>query len=258
MRVISRPVVLAAVCMLIAGSATARAQDVTVAAASDLQTSLPGLIAQFERETARRVRVTFGSSGNFFAQIQNGAPFDVFLSADVTYPERLQDAGLTEPGTLTRYANGRLALWTRTDSGVDVRGGLGMLRDGRVKRIAIANPDHAPYGRAALEALRRAGIYEDVRGRFLMGENIAQAAQFAESGNADVAIIALSLAQGPALKAVGTYVVIPASMHPPIEQGAVVLKGAKNKTAARQFLAYLGQPHAADYLAERGFEVPRR
>jgi molybdate transport system substrate-binding protein len=205
-----------------------------------------------------QVSATFGSSGNFFTQIQNGAPFDVFLSADIEYPRRLVEAGFAQRGTLVRYAEGRLVLWTRRDSGVDVTPGLRALADARVRRIAIANPEHAPYGRAAVAALRREGLYDRVRPRLVLGENILQAAQFAHSGNADAGIIALSLAVGPSLRALGTYAEIPASLHPPIEQGAVVLESARDRQAARRFLAFLQQPESADFLKEHGLESNER
>ncbi len=184
----------------------ASAQGLTVAAASDLQAALPAMASQFEKETGQRVVLTFGSSGNFFTQIQNGAPFDVFLSADIDYPRRLEREGLAERGSLFEYATGRLVLWTRNDSGIDVRRGLTVLADARVRHIAIANPEHAPYGRAAVAALRHEGLYERVRSKFVLGENISQAAQFAQSGNAEVGVLALSLALSPTLKSSGTYV----------------------------------------------------
>ena len=237
--------------------AAAQAPDVRVAAASDLQAALPGLVARFEQETGLQASATFGSSGNFFTQIQNGAPFDVYLSADIDYPRRLQQAGFGEPGTLVAYATGRIVLWTRHDSGIDIRAGLPALRGAGVRRIAIANPGHAPYGRAAVAALRRAGLYEQVRARLVLGENIAQAAQFAQSGNADAGILALSLALGSTLRATGTYVEVPASLHPPIEQGAIVLRGARNAAAARRFLAFLQRPDIVQYLDAEGFESPR-
>lgn len=237
--------------------AAAQTPDLRVAAASDLQAALPGLLARFERATGLRARATFGSSGNFFTQIQNGAPFDIFLSADIDYPRRLQQAGLGEPGTLVGYATGRIVLWTRRDSGIDIRAGLPALAAAGVRRIAVANPEHAPYGRAAVAALRSAGLYEQVRARLVMGENIAQAAQFAQSGNAEAGILALSLALGPTLRAAGTYVEIPASLHPPIEQGAIVLRSARSPAAARRFLAFLQRPDIAQYLDAEGFEPPR-
>ncbi len=160
-----------------------------MAAASDLQSALPAIASQFEKDSGQRVILTFGSSGNFFTQIQNGAPFDVFLSADIDYPRRLEASGQAERGSLYKYATGHIVLWTRTDSGIDVRRGLAVLVDARVRRIAIANPEHAPYGRAAVAALRHEGLYERVQGKFVLGENISQAAQFAQSGAADVGTV---------------------------------------------------------------------
>ncbi len=237
---------------------TAAAQDVTVAAASDLQVAFPELAARFERATGFRVRPIFGSSGNISTQIQNGAPYDVFLSADIDYPRRLVELGLAERDALGPYARGRLVLWTRNDSKVDLKQGLKGLTVEAVQRIAIANPEHAPYGRAAVAALRHEGVYERVRGRLVLGENISQAAQFAQSGNADVGILALSLALGPSLRTIGRYVEIAVTFHPPIEQAAVWLKRAKNPAAAREFVRFLQQPASVEYLKQMGFEpVPR-
>lgn len=231
--------------------------DVRIAAASDLQATLPALVRRFEARTGRAVAVTFGSSGNFFAQIQNGAPFDLFLSADIDYPRRLEPQGLVERGTVIRYAVGRLVLWTRKDSGIDLQSGLEVLTSSAVRRIAIANPGHAPYGRAAVAALRAARLYDRVRARLVLGENVAQAAQFAQSGNADVGIIALSLARGgEALRRSGAFVEIPAALHPPIEQGAAVLRSARRPAAAKQFLDFLVTADSARYLEEWGFDVP--
>jgi len=227
-----------------------------VAAASDLQSALPAIVAQFEKDTGQHVRLTFGSSGNFFAQIENGAPFDVFLSADVDYPRRLERSGQAERGSLYEYATGRLVLWTRTDSGIDVRRGLTVLSDARVRRIAIANPEHAPYGRAAVAALRHEGLHERIRGKFVLGENISQAAQFAQSGSADVGIVALSLALSPALKSSGTYIDIPEAWYPPIEQAAVILASSRHKALARRFIEYLKTPDGKRNLQSYGFAVP--
>ena len=240
------------VAILTLGAARAAAQELTVAAASDLQAALPTLAARFEQQTGRRVRLTFGSSGNFFAQIQNGAPFDLFLSADIDYPRRLEADGRVERGTVARYATGRLVLWTRKDSGIDIRRGLAALEAPNVRRIAIANPQHAPYGRAAIAALQSAGVHDKVRERLVLGENISQAAQFAESGNADAGIIALSLAVTPALTAAGTYVHVPASLHPPVEQGAAVVAASRNKDVAKRFLAFLRSEASVRYLQEAG------
>ena len=237
---------------------TLGAPAIAVAAASDLQAALPQLVARFEKETGRTVRVTYGSSGNFFAQLQNGAPFDVFLSADIDYPARLDKGGLAVPGTITRYATGRIVLWTRSDSRINVSRGLDAAVDPAVRHIAIANPEHAPYGRAAVSALQRANLYETAKARFVLGENISQAAQFAQSGNAEVGIIALSLALRPSMKASGRYFEIPAASHPPIEQAGVVLKQARDVAAARQFLAFLTRADSASYLKSMGFDTPSR
>jgi molybdate transport system substrate-binding protein len=229
----------------------AAAQPLTVAAASDLQAVLPAIAAQFEKDTGQKVTLTFGSSGNFYTQIQNGAPFDVFMSADIDYPKRLVQSRLAEH--LYEYATGHIVLWTRNDSGVDLKSGLGVLADPKVKRIAIANPAHAPYGRAAVAALRHEKLYDRVRSKFVFGENISQTAQFAQSGNADVGIVALSLALGPALKSAGTYVEIPADLHPPIEQAAIVAARSPRKDLARQFVDALKQPAIVKLLQSSGF-----
>ena len=228
----------------------------TIAAASDLQPALPRLVAQFERETGHTVRTTFGSSGNLLAQMRNGAPFDVFLSADIDYPRQLESAGLTEPGTLISYATGTLVLWIPNGSRADLTRGLEALTDERVRRIAIANPAHAPYGRAAVAALRKAGLYDRVKAKFVLGENVSQAAQFVQSGNADVGIVPLSLALSPAMTTTGRYVAVTPALYPPIEQGAVVLRTSKSKDAARAFLAFLERPDVLKTLADAGFGPP--
>jgi molybdate transport system substrate-binding protein len=225
----------------------------TIAAASDLQAVMPGLTSRFERESGISVRVSFGSSGNFFAQIQNGAPFDLFFSADVDYPKRLVSSGHADGATLTPYATGRLVVWSRKSTGIDVARGLAVLEDSRVRRIAIANPEHAPYGRAAVAALRAAHVYDAVAAKLVLGENISQTAQLADSGNADAAIIALSLALGPALRASGVYEEISASTHPPIEQAAVVVRASKNTAAAKRFLTFISQPDVQQLLRRNGF-----
>jgi molybdate transport system substrate-binding protein len=244
---------------LLANPVAARAQDLTVAAASDLQSVFTTVAAQFERETGHAVKLTFGSSGNFFAQIQNGAPFDLFFSADIDYPRQLEAAHLTEPGTLYEYAQGQIVLWTRTNTGLDLSRGLPVLNDARVKHIAIANPEHAPYGRAAVAALQHEKLYDAVRGKFVLGENISQAAQFAQSGNAEVGIVALSLALAPAMRESGVYVAIPPAFYPPIEQAAVVLSPSRDRDhrdLARQFMAFVKRPEIARLMQDSGFLAP--
>jgi molybdate transport system substrate-binding protein len=230
--------------------------SITIAAASDLQAVFPELTKRFERDTGAKVTVSFGSSGSFFAQIQNGAPFDIFFSADIDYPRKLGASGHADAGSLYQYATGRIVLWTPKDTGIDVRPGLTVLKDPRVRRIAIANPEYAPYGRAAVAALHSAKLYDAVRSKIVLGENISQTAQLADSGNAEVAIIGSALAFGPVLRASGTYAGIPASAYPPIEQGAVIVSASKNKDAARRFLAYMKQPDAKALLKQFGFAVP--
>jgi molybdate transport system substrate-binding protein len=251
-----RRLLLTACWLLIAS--TAFAQGLTVAAASDLQTVMPEIASRFEKATGQPVRTSFGSSGNFFNQIQNGAPFDVFLSADIEYPRRLVASGHAEKDTLLAYARGRIVLWTRTDSGIDVRPGLAVVSGERVRRIAVANPEVAPYGRAAVAALRHEQLYERVRPKLIIGENISQATQFAQSGSTDVGIVALSLARSAALKNAGTYFEIPESFHPPIEQAAVVLAGSRQKELAHRFVSFLKTPEIVQLLETDGFSVPGR
>ena len=235
---------------------TVEAQEIRVAAAADLKFALDELGAQFEKQTGRRLNVSHGSSGNFFAQIQNGAPFDVLLSADIEYPRTLEAAGLAEPGTLYEYAVGRIVIWMPAEARADLAklGWKALLEPG-VERIAIANPEHAPYGRAAVAALRSAGVYDQVRRRLVYGENVAQAAQFVASGSAQAGILALSLAVSPPMRD-GKRWEIQASMHEPIEQGAVILKSAKDKEGARAFLAFLKSGAGRKILESYGFTLP--
>lgn len=238
------------------GAIPTRAQEVTVAAAADLKFAMDDVAGQYEKQTGNKVNVIYGSSGNFFAQLQNGAPFDLFFSADIGYARKLETAGLAEPGTLYRYAIGRIVIWAPADSKVDVTTlGWKALLSGSVQKISIANPEHAPYGRAAVAAMQKAGIYDQVKAKLVYGENISQAAQFVQSGNAQVGIVALSLAVSSAMQD-GKRWEIPADMHPPIEQAAIVLKNAKNKDAARSFLDFVKTEAARATLAKYGFSFP--
>ena len=233
----------------------AQEQEVSVAAAADLKFVMEELSKSFESKTGMKVDVTSGSSGNFFAQIQTGAPFDVFFSADIKYPKKLEAARLAEPGTLYEYAVGRIVLWSPAGAALDVaKQHWSALLDARVQKIAIANPAHAPYGRAAVSALEKAGIYDRVKTKLVYGENISQAAQFVQSGNAQIGIIACSLAMSPGMKAGQTWE-IPADMHPPIQQAAVVLKSAKNKTGALAFLDFVKSGAGRAILERHGFTV---
>lgn len=237
--------------------ASAFAQEITVAAAADLSAALPELAAKYKSQTGQEVKLTFGSSGNLTTQIRNGAPFDVFFSADEEYPKQLIEAGLAENDSLYRYAVGRLVLWVPTESALDLgKVGMQALLDPSVKKIAIANPEHAPYGRAAEAALRHFGIYDQVSGRLVLGENVSQAAQFVESGNAQAGMIALSHALAPVLKSKGRYWTVPLDAYPTLNQAAVVLSHSKKQAAARKFLEFLRSPSAASLLKDCGFSLP--
>jgi molybdate transport system substrate-binding protein len=231
-------------------------QEISVAAASDLTFAMGELISGFEKVPGRQVKLSTGSSGNFFAQIQNGAPFDIFFSADVDYPKQLENAGLTEPGSLYVYAIGKIVLWVRNDSPLDISKGLVVLTDARVKKIAIANPLHAPYGRAAEAAMRFAGVYDRVKDRLVLGENISQAAQFVDSGNAEIGILALSLASAGSLKTDGRFWLIPEDAYPRLEQAAVILRSSQRKDIARAFLAYVQSPEGRAILQRNGLSDP--
>jgi molybdate transport system substrate-binding protein len=229
---------------------------VTVAAASDLTYAMNEIAANFEKATGCTVRLSMGSSGNFLTQIENGAPFDVFFSADIAYPKKLETEGLAAPGSTYLYAIGKIVLWTRNDSRVDVGKGFAALRDPSVHKIAIANPEHAPYGRAAEDALRQAGVYDGVKDRLVLGENISQAAEFVESGNANAGILALSLVLSPAMKDQGRAWNIPENLYTPIQQGVVAVRAAPNPQGARQFLDYIKMPATAALLERYGFALP--
>lgn len=231
-------------------------QELRIAAAADLKFAMAELSKGFESKTGIKIDVTSGSSGSFFAQIQGGAPFDLFFSADIEYSKRLEVAGVAEAGTMWEYAVGRIVIWAPANMAGDLaKQGWKFLLDARVQKIAIGNPAHAPYGQAAVSALRKAGIYERVKPKLVYGENISQAAQFVQSGNAQAGIIARSLALSPGMKD-GQIWEIPKEMYPPIHQGAVVLKNAKSRTAARAFLDFVKSPAGREILEKYGFAVP--
>jgi len=232
-------------------------EEIAIAAASDLNFAIKDLIAEYEKATGNHVKLSLGSSGNFFAQIQNGAPFDLYFSADIGYPKKLEEAGLTVPGSLYRYAIGRIVLWTNHTSHRDVSKGLEVLRDSTVKKIAIANPKHAPYGRAAVAAMEHYNVYDVAKDRLVLGENISQAPQFIESGACDVGIIALSLALAPTMKAAGTYWEIPGDAHPPLEQGAAILKSSKQQKTAQQFVEFMQSTRGQEIMHRYGFTAPQ-
>jgi molybdate transport system substrate-binding protein len=231
------------------------AQSLTVAAAADLQFAMQDVAAQFQKQTGHEVKLIYGSSGNFFQQLQNGAPFDMFFSANLDYPKKLQTAGLTEPGSFYEYAKGKIVVWVPKDSMLDLSSGLQSVLNPSIKKIAVANPQHAPYGQAAVAAMQKEGIYDKVKDRLVTGENISQTASFVVSGSADVGIVALSLALSPNMKDKGRYVEVPAGDYPPIEQACVILSSSKNKDTAKQFLAFIKTAAVAETLKRYGFDV---
>ncbi len=235
------------------------ARELRIAAASDLKFALEEVLsASGGAERGPRPVVTYGSSGSFFAMIENGAPFDLFLSADADYPRRLARKGLAD-GEVFLYARGRLALWVPASSRLDVgTRGLRALLDPSVRTIALANPRHAPYGRAAEAALRSLGLYEAVRRKLVLGENVAQAAQFVESGAADAGLLALSLARSPRMRAAGRHVEVPPSSYPGIVQGGIVLKGARERAGAIALRDLLVGPRGREVLLRHGFAPPPR
>jgi len=227
-----------------------------VAAAADLEPVLPPILAQFKQATGIEVETTFKSSAVLSTQIQNGAPFDLFFSADMSFARRLIDAGLADAAgtadssTPILYAKGTLVLWTRNDS--HLKPSLDLLRSTDLKRLAIANPDRAPYGRAAIAALTSLKLYNSLQAKLVTADNIAQAAQFADSGNADAGLISLTSAMTPHMSAAGTYLVIPRDLYPPIEQGAVIVSKTTQRAAAHKLLDYILSAPVQAQLAKSG------
>jgi molybdate transport system substrate-binding protein len=248
---------LMACCALGSGPVRAQADAPVLAAASDLQFAVEEAARRFRADTGLVIRLAFGSSGNFYQQIARGAPFELFMSADEDFVFKLADAGRTEDrGTL--YAVGRIALIAPHGSilKVDTQlAGLAQaLQEGRIRRFAIANPEHAPYGRAAEQALRKLGLWESLKPRLIFGENVSQAAQFATGGSAEGGIIAYSLALAPAVSRLGTWVLLPENLHAPLRQRMVLVKGAG--PSARRFYEYMQEPAAREILKRYGFVLP--
>lgn len=231
--------------------------ELTIAAASDLNFAFKELVTEYEKTTSQHVKLSLGSSGNFYSQIQNGAPFDLYFSADIGYPRKLEEAGLAVPGSLYRYAVGRIVVWVPSRSALAVEKlGMEVLLDPSIKRIAIANPKHAPYGRAAVAAMQHFKVHDRVKNKLVLGENISQTAQFVESGASDVGIIALSLALAPAMKDMGKYWEIPAGAHSPLEQGAIVVKNSKHQPEAKAFFEFLKGDRGREVMRRYGFILP--
>ena len=232
---------------------------VRVAAAADLNVALGDIITRFSASHNVDVAVSYGSSGTFHTQLLNRAPFDMFLSADIEYPRQLEAKGLTLESSAFTYAIGRLVLLTRASSMLDVEHqGLQTLTAASVTHIAMANPEHAPYGRAAAGAMQSAGLYDRVRPKLVYGENVAQAMQFVESGAADAGFVPLALALAPNLKDKGRWFEIPATTYPRLEQGGVILRWAADIDAARALRAFMLSAEGKTILKQDGFFLTER
>jgi molybdate transport system substrate-binding protein len=234
---------------------SSRAAELTVAAAADLKFAMDQLVTEFQTsQPGTTVKVAYGSSGNFFAQLQNRAPFDLYFSADIEYPRKLAEAGHALDTNVFLYAVGRLVVWVPKSSSVDLDTlGIQSLLAPSVRKVAIANPEHAPYGRAAVAAMKFLRVYEQAESRLVYGENIAQTAQFIQSGAADIGIIALSLALAPQMKDAGRYWEIPLDAYPKMEQGGIILSWTKEPIAARAFRDFVLGQHGRKALKRYGF-----
>jgi molybdate transport system substrate-binding protein len=231
--------------------------NILIAAASNLRFAMHEICQDFQEvNPSIQTKVSYGSSGNFFAQISQGAPFDIFFSADAIYPELLEKEGLTAEEMQRVYAVGKIVLWVPKGSEVDPDTGLQAVTFPAVKKLAIANPRHAPYGRAAEESLRYYGLWEKVEEKLIYGENISQTAQFVHTGAADAGIVALSLAISPKMLDEGRYWVIPDESHSDIEQIYVVLKKGEGKESIRKFLAFIQGEKGGNILSRYGFVIP--
>ncbi len=226
---------------------------VRVAAASDLKPALEALEPLLDDV---ELQVTYGSSGTFLQQLVNGAPYDLYLSADLAYPRELVDRGLADRRQLFSYAVGRLVLWTPEGSALDPAEGLALLARPEVRQVAIANPEHAPYGRAAVAALRAAGVHQAVAPKLVLGENVAQAADFVQSGGADAGVVAMSLVLSDALRDEGRWVEVPLELFPRLEQGGVVLDRARDVEAARRVRDVMTTDEGREVLQRFGFSPP--
>jgi molybdate transport system substrate-binding protein len=233
-------------------------KEVRVAAAADLKFALDDVVKAFRRRQPDiDVKVTYGSSGNFFAQLSNRAPFDLFLSADVDYPRKLIEQGLADKQSEFLYAVGHLVLWVPNSSPLVVEKlRVKVLLDPSVKKVAIANPRHAPYGRAAEAALKSLGVYQQVEEKLVRGDNIAQTAQFVQSGSADIGLLALSLAVAPAMRGQGRYWEMPLDAYPRLEQGGVILSWAQDRQAAQTLRSFLLGEEGRAVLKRYGFFLP--
>lgn len=238
----------------VAFSLSAQAEKITVAAAADLKFAMDEIVATFKKANASdEVEIVYGSSGKFNTQIQQGAPYDLFFSADIAFPRELVKVGLAA-SEVKPYAIGRIVLWSASMDASKMK--LDSLTDAKITHIAIANPKHAPYGKRAEEALRAAKLWDKIEPKLVYGENIANTAQFVQTGNAQVGIIALSLAVNPELASKGGYWLIPDNLHQPLEQGFVITKRAEGSALAKRFAYHMGSQSARAVMIKYGFVLP--
>jgi len=250
--------------VLVLGSISSHAQagktssQLFIAAAADLSSAMREIGDGYTKKSGVAVKLSFGASGAITQQIENGAPFDIFFSADMDYPRQLISHGDADSASLYEYAIGKLVLWVPADSPLDpAKQGMNILLDPSVKKIAIANPQHAPYGRAAVAALKHTGLYDRISNRLVLGENVSQAAQFVESGNAQAGFVALAHAVAPGIQGKGKYWEIPADDYPPLAQGVVIITRSQHKKEAAEFLEYVKTKEVAEILQKYGFTVPQ-
>lgn len=241
--------------VVLMGVGVIQSQTLRIAAAADLKFAMPEILNGFRAKYPNvKVEVSYGSSGLFFQQISNGANFDLFFSADITYPLQLKESGYVD-GEISTYAYGTLVLYSTV---VKFDRGIEILMDSQVKRIAIANPKHAPYGKRAEEFLKNKGFYNKIHDKLIFGDNISQTGQFAITGNADAAFLALSIAISPEFKNKGTYILLDKKLYSPIEQGCVQLKKSQYNVSARYFLEFVLSPACAPIFEKYGFTVPNK
>ncbi|MBE7555179.1 MAG: molybdate ABC transporter substrate-binding protein [Anaerolineales bacterium] len=233
------------------GPGSQQPATLTVSAAADLTPAFQEIGRLFEQETGTKVTFNFGSTGQLAQQIEQGAPVDVFAAANVSFVDELEQQGLTIPDTKALYARGRITLWTRADSPLKIER-IEDLAKAEVKRVAIANPEHAPYGIAAREALQAAGIWQHVEPKLVFGENVAQTLQYAETGNVDAAIVALSLST----QSKGRYVLLPEALHQPLDQALAVITRTQLESQARQFATFINGPQGRSVMRKYGFILP--
>ncbi len=243
------------ICAILFMTTTAHAEKITIAAAADLKFAMDEIVTTFKNSNSNEeIEVIYGSSGKAHTQIQQGAPYDLYFSADVAFPQELIKGGFAASTEVTPYALGRIVLWSSSRDASKMT--LESLTDPKIAHIAIANPKHAPYGKRAEEALRASKLWEKVEPKMIYGENITQTAQFVQTGNAEIGILALSIAMAPELSSKGAHYLIPDNLHEPLNQGFIILKRAENNKLAKRFAEYMGSKDARAIMTRYGFVLP--